>query len=238
MSDLLNSATNAGEDHLDFKFKLSCKELNEDFSIRVQIFALELCKEKAKKEKSFRMKFGTSSLKRVAKSPMTGTASPIPVINTQRTTSFKPVGHFILNLPNVCKPPSLYRMESYSMSSPIDGYMTMKLSLQVSHNFSAEGFFDLQDPETSFWNVRWFSIKGSTLRYWRFPKEAEDQRPPIGVINLKHCINPTVELLKTDQRQLCMRPFTFILVAIKPPEVSNAHKLVNGGTIVKAVPKT
>jgi len=242
VSELLNTSDNLGQDYLDFKFSLHCQELNEDFAVRVQIFSLEISKDKSKKDalskKSFRMKFGTSSLKRVPKSPITIVhPSPIPIKDTTHTTSFKPVGHIIINLSTVCKPLSFYRMDSYALNTPIDGYLTMNLSLKVRHNFTAEGYFDLQDKETSFWNVRWFVLKGSTLSYWRFPNDAEQGKPPLGVISLKHCINSTVEILKSDQRQLCMRPSTFILVTIKPPAVSNAQKLVKGGAIEKPVPE-
>ena len=236
VSQLLNSEKNIGHDYLDFKFNLHCQELNEDFGIRVQLFSLELNKDKSKKDtigrKAFRIKFGTSSLKRAEKASI---SSPIPDKIISQSTSFKSVGHTVLNLATVRKPPSFYRMESLSMMAPIDGYIIMDVSLQVNHNLFVEGYFDLQNNDNSFWNLRWFVLKGSKLIYWRFCENKDTA--PIGIINLKHCINPTVAMLKGEQRKVCMRQFTFALVTIKPPPVSNAHKLLNGGTIAKGVPQ-
>lgn len=237
VSELLDSSKNHGCDHLNFSpLDLKCQGLNEDFKIRVELFALELNKDKSKKEtigRSFRIKFGTSSLKRMEKGSVN---SPIPDKITGQQSSFKPVGQILLNLATVRKPPSFYRMEGAPLNSPVDGYVIMDYSLKVSHNFSSEGYFDLQDAKSSFWNHRYFVLQGSQLMYWKFPSDVKDKEP-LGVINLKHCINPAFGFLKSEQRKVCMRPNTFALVSIKPPTVSNAHKLVNGGTIVRSIPE-
>ncbi|KAJ6221124.1 hypothetical protein RDWZM_006936 [Blomia tropicalis] len=240
VSELLNTHNNLGQDFLEFKFGLTCQELSEDFTIRIQLFNLMLNKDKPKKShiaKSFRIKFGTSSLKRNAKLDTNVVDSPVTIKNMNMANGFKPIGHVNINLATLRKPLSFYQLESYSMGVPIDGYLTMDLKLKVKHNFNVTGFFDLQEYEDSFWNLRWFVMDGSRLMFWRFQENLKTPGSPLGVIDLKHCVNPCVQFLKGEQKNVCVRPNTFILVTIKPPSVSNAHKLLNGGTIAKPVPK-
>lgn len=246
MSDLLDTSKTADKENLEFNFKAYCKDLKDDFAVRIQLYAMELQGNNAPKKelglRSFRIKFGTSSLKKAEKAAALTAASPLPS-KLSLNSSFKLVGVVPLTLPLLRQKPLIYRFESALprtvQEAPIDGYMSiMDQSLTVQHRLSAEGCFDIQDPKTSYWNLRRVVIDGSQLKYWRFPdSSAESSPPPLGAINLKHCINPTVGVLKGELRNICMRENTFVLVTMKPPAVSNAQKLIQGGTISQCVPE-
>lgn len=248
VSDLLDTSKTAEKENLEFKFKAYCKDLKDDFAVRIQLYAMENQSQNSlKKEagfRSFRIKFGTSSLKKSEKAALAAVNSPMPpkLNSTILNSSFKLIGVVPLTLPLLRQKPVLYRFESAIprtvQEAPIDGYMSIgEQSLTVQHHLSAEGFFDMQDEKTSFWNLRRVVIDGSQLKYWRFPDPSAENGPPLGVINLKHCINPTVAVLKGEFRNLCMRKNSFVLVTMKPPSVSNAQKLVQGGMISQCVPQ-
>src|SRR5699024_11541250 len=102
--------------------------------------------------KKFRFKYITSSLKGLDKNSV---SSPIPHKITSQLSSFESVGHITLNLSTVRKPPSIYRMESLQMNTPVDGYIIMDVALRVKHNISTEGYFDLLESATPYWNTLW-----------------------------------------------------------------------------------
>lgn len=240
VSDFLNAEKCAGTEFLEFNFGLNVTELEDNFTINVKLYSLEISKDHKHShktpllKKSFRKKHIDSQ-----KGSQFAVASPMPKSSQEASptgTNFKLIGLVALNLSSVQRPPKFYRLDSFSISSPLDGYITMNVFLTVTHNHCTQGFFDMKDVQNTFWNVRWFVVREHQLLYWRF-RDDMNMKPPLGVINLKHCINPTVTLLKANQRHLCMRPNTFILVTIEPPAVSNAHKLLNGGTITKPVPE-
>lgn len=239
VSDLLSTDKNVGNEFLEFNFGLNVTQLQEEFNVVVKLYSLELIKEPKQSKrtpllkKSFKMKFGDSHKSVASPAPKT------PTLESSKQASgsnFKLMGLVTLNLATVQQPPKFFRLESFSFDSPLDGYITMRTKLSVTHQFTTEGFFDMKDLQTTYWNVRWFVLRENQLLYWRF-RDDMDSKPPLGCINLKHCINPSVGLLKANQRHLCMRPNTLILVALQPPVVSNAQKLVKGGTITKPVPE-
>ncbi|XP_017488258.1 PREDICTED: actin-binding protein anillin-like [Rhagoletis zephyria] len=248
VSELLDTSKSADKDSLEFKFKAYCKDLKDDFEVGIHLYAMELQTHNAPKKeagfRSFRIKFGTSSLKKAEKAAL-ATNSPLPSKLTAggSSSSFNLVGVVKLTLPLLRQKPLLYRFEYPAVGPklhiPIDNYLSIQeQTLSVQHRLTVEGCFDIQDPKTSFWNLRRVVISGNQLKYWRFPETStESDSPPLGVINLKHCINPTVSILKGEDREICMRVNTIALVTLKPPPVSNAQKLVQGGKISKSVPE-
>lgn len=233
VSELISTDKYIDDDSIEFDFSLNVTELSEDFNVIVKLFALELSKDQKHKKNHFKF-FGDSGNKNHG-SPMKSSGSPIPKSVTNTKTNFLQVGYVCLSLASIRQPPRLYPMQNFTLSKPLDGYLKMSLSLKVEHTYAAEGFFDIQNNDTSFWDLRWCAIRGSHFYYWRF-KDDMGEKEPMAKINLKHCINPKVSFLKADQRYLCMRPNTFALVTIKPPSVSNATKLVTGGQIEKPIP--
>lgn len=227
VSKLLDTNDNLSTSSLEFDFNLEMKNLEQDFTITVKLFMLELSSkiDKHSKIKSIRRKL----LHKPEVSPMAHQDVPMDC-------NFKMIGNVVLDLDNVKTTVNkLYRLNLDNLNSIIDNYLTIELMLKVSYNNNFQGYFDMQQRSTTFWNLRWFYLENYQLKYWRFQEQNENAA--LGIINLKYCINPVVCFLKTDQRHICMRANTFALVIIEPPQVSNAEKLLKGGLISKVEPK-
>lgn len=239
-SKTVSTESNMSSDSLEFPFGLVINELEADFKVEIKLFDLELFKdEKPKKRglnlaKSLRLKPSTAS-NSSGKSSNTIPVSPAPSSLSHSRINFKEVAALSLTLGEVRKLPKYFTFTT--MASPLQGIMTMQLALEVNHQNYFEGFFDYQDIESRFWNLRWFVIDGPLLMYWRFKEDFATKKQPIGQINLKHCINPTVGFIKSEFRHLCTRQNTIMLVTIQPENVPNTTKLVTGGVIRKPKPQ-
>lgn len=230
VSKLLDTSSNLSHSSLEFDFDLEMKNLEQDFNITVKLFMLELSSkvDKHSKIKSIRRKL----LHKQEASPMRLALSEQ---NTTMDCNFKMIGYVILDLDNVKTTANkLYRLNLENLNSIIDNYLRVEVTLKVLYNNRFQGYFDMQQQSTTFWNLRWFYLDNYQLKYWRFQEQNEN--PAMGIINLKHCINPVVCFLKSDQRHICMRANTFALVIIEPPRFPNDEKLLKGG-LIKVEPK-
>ncbi|KAH9425226.1 hypothetical protein DERP_014663 [Dermatophagoides pteronyssinus] len=254
VSKLLDTGSNPSKSYLDFDMGLAIGPLSEDFKVTIKVFALELSlKEGGAAGHKYR--FANSPFKTIRRKLMhsASSASSSPAKNSPlvqlRTTkqqpaetvpagNFRLIGYVKLTLQNVkANANKFYRLDSDCFLPVIDSYLTMNVSIKVSHGNHFPGFFDMKEKDESFWNVRYFRIQGEQLRYYRFGEEKNIDQP-LGVINLKHCINPKVEFLKIQHRHLCRRSNSFVLVMVDPPAISNARKLITGGgTLSRIEPK-
>nr|XP_046909906.1 uncharacterized protein LOC124491304 [Dermatophagoides farinae] len=248
VSKLLDTAANLSKSYLEFDMGLAIDSLSEDFKVTVKVFALELS---LKECGGHKYRFANSPFKtirrRLMHSSSSASTSPMsknsPIIqrNNQQqkapASNFRLIGYVKLTLQNVkANANKFYRLDSDCFIPIIDSYLTMNVSIKVAHGNHFPGFYDIKEKEDSFWNVRYFRLHGEHLRYYRFGEEKNVDQP-LGLINLKHCINPKVEFLKVEHRHLCRRSNSFVLVIVDPPAVSNAKKLITGGTITRIEPK-
>jgi len=152
--------------------------------------------------------------------------------NAVLSTSFTLIGVVNLNLTNYMK--KSHKMENFCYNSPLEGVLMAQTELKVSHEYSAKGFLDICDIN-SFWTLCWFVLNGQRLTFWRFKEDAErdDKMSPLGVIDLKECINPKVSIFPPNLRHVCMRPNTFALITFSNKHKNNFNK---GGTIPKSQP--
>ncbi|UXI19703.1 hypothetical protein NH340_JMT05646 [Sarcoptes scabiei] len=233
VSNLINILDDPSNEFLDFDLGITVENLDENFTVIVKLFNLELgskefhnAKSKLTPFTSFRRKLVPNMMKKSsAADPDLAVFKPVGrSIDLNRPmviSSFKMVGYFTLCLKNVKSLSNkFYRLNSECFRSIIDNYFITNMMLKASfYSHTFQGYFDLQEQSTLFWNLRWFSLCKDNLFYWRF--EEHKSKSALGRINLKNCINPEVAFLRADQRHLCMRPNTFVLAIIEPSSTQN-----------------
>ena len=52
-------------------------------------------------------------------------------------------------------------------------------------------------------------MRGPIIRYWRLPEDAEVDKKPLGEIDMRHCINPSIQPAPFD---VCPRKESLLLV--------------------------
>lgn len=85
------------------------------------------------------------------------------------------------------------------------------LGLSTLANFETQygNFLHFYDESNGTWRRRWCRIQGPKILAWRHLEDEEAAREPIDSIDLRHCINPTVE---PSPYNVCPRRESFILV--------------------------
>lgn len=86
--------------------------------------------------------------------------------------------------------------------------MDLKLRVQLSARHS--GFLTQADEAGGLiaWSRRWCVLEGASLLLWNYPREQEDGKSPIYVVDLTACVSRRVELV---DRKLCPRPRTLLI---------------------------
>lgn len=230
VTDLLNSEKDITNGKLDFSCGVYLKELSSDFKVVIHVYDLITSKHQLPHDIKYH-------IKKASKKSKTGTMKSPTVRspggpNAVLSTSFTLIGVVNLNLTNYMK--KSHKMENFCYNCPLEGVLMAQTELKVSHEYSAKGFLDICDIN-SFWTLCWFVLNGQRLTFWRFKEDAErdDKISPLGVIDLKECINPKVSIFPPNLRHVCMRPNTFALITMSNKHKNNFNK---GGTIPKSKP--
>ncbi|XP_054165445.1 anillin-like isoform X2 [Oppia nitens] len=226
VSNLLSTDKGIKNGVFEFEFGVSLSDLNNDFGVVVHIYDLITSKHQLPHE----VKYHIKTLKRTPKKNKGSMKSPTVRSpggpNAVLSTSFQLIGVLNINLFNYHK--NSYKLENFNFNSPLEGTIQVRAELTIKHNYYREGFFDVRDT-SGFWNLRWVVIRGSHLAFWRFPEDVTN-KPALGNINLKDCINPIVQIIKG---QILMRPNTIALIT-----ASNTPNTIftKGGSIPRSRP--
>ncbi|KAK0095196.1 hypothetical protein PV326_009018 [Microctonus aethiopoides] len=96
------------------------------------------------------------------------------------------------------------------LQGTIDLKLNSKLHLSVSH----QGFlnYGTECGGLAVWNRKWCVLRGHTLMFWNYPKDQEDKKPPLVMIDLIYCIS---EKIAPVNRSLCAKPRTLLVEAVR-----------------------
>lgn len=160
--------------------------LCNNFEVKMEVFCLSLVKEKVakgieKKLLSLTPKFITKH--KTSSSPAAKSHSVGP--------NFKLIGCYTFNRNN-CSLRS-HSLNDFGKYTPLDGSFSMEMSLGAKYNEKYKCYLSFKEQSGEFWvwNRRWCVLDGYLLYYWRY-YEDEELKSPVGVINIKECINPTI----------------------------------------------
>lgn len=221
-SPLLNPSAYLSQCELQFDFDphpLQIANLSEDFEVRISLFELKNSK---KRKLSKKNSIVSSPLMKNFKEVLTSSSGYHNSLKRKNSNLKKPenfegfskIGTVSLRLGDLRGSiRSLYKLESVKPSPILEGYLTLNLEIELDFQHSSiRAYYDVKDQENDFWNARFVVLTGSLLRYWRFETEVQD-KSPLGEIDLKACINPTVQLLSGELKTLvCRRANTLALV--------------------------
>ncbi|XP_067135698.1 anillin-like [Centruroides vittatus] len=213
---------------LNYTNYITLQELQSDFCVSFEVFALQTKKEMIPHDKKYHIKKEHSKLRITPKakkdsklmSPaITSPGGP----NAVRTPSFALIGFTRLCLTNCNK--SSYVLEKVPYQSPLEGNVYMKVQLHAEHRIEERGFLTMFEDVSGFgaWHRRWCILKGNNLAYWKYPED-DKKKAPIGTIDLRHCVTPLVKLVSRD---ICARPHTFQLISMRPKEEDDRDTLIS-----------
>lgn len=213
---------------LNYTNYITLRELESDFCISFEVFALQTKKEMISHDKKYHIKKEHSKLRITPKtrkdSKLTSPAITSPGgPNAVRTSSFALIGFTRLCLKNCNK--NSYVLEKVPYQSPLEGTVYMKVQLHAEHKIEERGFLTMFEDVSGFgaWHRRWCILKGNNLAYWKYPDD-DKKKEPIGTIDLRHCVTPTVKLVSRD---ICARPHTFQLISMRPQEKDDRDTLIS-----------
>lgn len=215
-SQMLSTTDNAGTNALSFSNHMTLRDLRADFSVKVQIYALQTKKETLPHHRKYRIGGKDGKHKSTPKSSSKGsisksTLSPATVCPPSgshvRTPSFGLVGSVRLTVGNCRR--STFNLEKVPPNSPLEGTLLVQLMLRPEHHHELRGFLSMFEEVGGFgaWHRRWCVLAENRLSYWRYPED-EGSKEPVGQLELSQCTSPEARLASRD---LCARPHTIVL---------------------------
>lgn len=195
---------------LVFTNPITLSELSKNFKVNLEVYGLALPKKLASHHK----KGGTLNLhltprsKAKAKynSPSIGSSA-----RKEHVTSFKLLGHVKLTRENCTM--SHLDLADFMYKCPLEGQLLLNATLSADYRATYKSYLNFSEKsgEFSVWNRRWCVLKGYNIYYWRFAEDETD-KPHIGTINMKLCVNPIISKASTD---ICMRPHSFVFLVVE-----------------------
>lgn len=215
-SQMLSTADNAGSNALCFSNHMTLRDLRADFTITLQIYALQTKKETLPHRRKYRIGGKDGKLKLTPKSSSKGSAtkgvlSPAtvcaPPVSTVSTPSFGLVGFLQVKVSNCRR--STFVLEKVPNNSPLEGTLLVQLMLRPEHHDELRGFLSMFEEVGGFgaWHRRWCVLAENRLSYWRYPED-ETSKEPVGCLQLSRCTSPDARLVSRD---ICARPHTLVL---------------------------
>lgn len=215
-SQMLSTTDNAGTNALCFSNHMTLRDLRADFSVKVQIYALQTKKETLPHHRKYRIGGKDGKHKLTPKSSGKGsvsksTLSPATVCPPSgshvRTPSFGLVGSVRLTVGNCHR--STFNLEKVPPNSPLEGTLLLQLMLRPEYHHELRGFLSMFEEVGGFgaWHRRWCVLAENRLSYWRYPED-EGNKEPVGQLELNQCTSPEARLASRD---LCARPHTIVL---------------------------
>jgi hypothetical protein len=125
------------------------------------------------------------------------------------TTSFRLIGSLHLKLADLHQQPP-WILSKVPPLSPLTHEVTMILHSSLELKIRYAGFLSMMET-CGFWQRRWFSLTGHTVRYWNYPHDWPD-KPPVGEVDLRQSLS---EQVGPVDRVLCPRPRTLLLEIVR-----------------------
>lgn len=118
-------------------------------------------------------------------------------------------GSVMINVKNIKKKD--FDLQNFRFESSLQGSIRIALTVAPEYKNEYSNFLNFYDEKVDIgtWKRRWCHVKGAIIRFWRLPEDQEAEKKPLGEIDLRHCINPTVEPAPYD---VCPRKESFVLV--------------------------
>lgn len=210
---LLEDAFSTG--FLDLPINFTATNLRSDFTIQVEVFGLRFQKANSKKEQR------TPKKNRLLASAVCSPASQ----SEYRDPIASSYGSLNLTLKN-CRQKNFF-LHNFVTGSALAGSIDFQIALSANYDISTKGFLNFYEikSESGSWNRRWCKLDGNVMSIWRYTEDAEQNKPPIGQIDLRYCINPTIEPVSYET---CARKFTIMLLLAgsKNTDTSKARYLL------------
>ncbi|XP_015788797.2 anillin [Tetranychus urticae] len=207
-TDALSSTHAIQEASLNFTNKAEFDHLRKDFRIRLTVYALALPKGKRNQDKkNIRLTPKNKSKVKYTHSPALK-ASPK---SEKIKCNFKKMGYVDFTRDNIMK--SRFSLEEFMYESPLEDQIMVDLVIGGEYNFKFSSYLNFHETSGDYpvWNRRWCVLNGPSIYFWRF-SEDEGDKQPLGVINLKHCVNLKISKATAD---VSMRPNAFSFVTLE-----------------------
>ncbi|XP_015788796.1 anillin [Tetranychus urticae] len=207
-TDALSSTHTIQEASLSFKNKIEFDKLRKDFRIRLTVYALALPKGKRNHDKkNIRLTPKHKSKVKYTHSPALK-ASPK---SEKIKCNFKKMGQVDFTRDNIMR--SRFSLENFMYESPLEDQIMVDLVIRGQYNIKFSSYLNFHETSGDYpvWNRRWCVLNGSSIYFWRF-SEDEGDKQPMGVINLKHCVNPRISKATAD---ISMRPNSFSFLTLE-----------------------
>ncbi|XP_042150051.1 anillin isoform X2 [Ixodes scapularis] len=231
-----------------FREPVTISNMNEDFQVSVEVYALKTTKGVIPHDKKYHIKKVSSCsqgpakaaqtyffvwfqeslrIKLSSKGKKTDSVFLSPVVSSPggpdavRTSSFQKLGSFVLN--SLTCGQKVFALSKVPNSFHLEDKVAVKIQLHAEHNVEHHGFLTLFEEVGGYgaWTRLWCVLKGSHILCWRYPDE-ETTKAPLDSIDLRQCISAAPERLSIVE---CARPHTFKLVVVQALEVCKGDSL-------------
>jgi len=198
-TDCLCSSQALQEAVLPFSVQVKFEQLSNNFEVKMEVYCLSLPKHKVKgNEKKF-SSYGFSSKLKTKHSV---------------SSNFKLIGHYTFNLAN-CRE-KRYLLNEFD-SPYLEQSILMEINLGAAYKVNYKCYLSFKEKYGEFpvWNRKWCVLDGYLLHFWRY-YEDEDSKSPLGVINIKECVNLKIVKASSNisMRENC---FAFLTVSKRAP---------------------
>ncbi|CAN8021993.1 unnamed protein product [Ixodes persulcatus] len=210
-----------------FREPVTISNMNEDFQVSVEVYALKTTKGVISHDKKYHIKKESLRIKLSSKGKKTDSIFLSPVVSSPggpdavRTSSFQKLGSFVLN--SLTCGQKVFALSKVPNSFHLEDKVAVKIQLHAEHNVEHHGFLTLFEEVGGYgaWTRLWCVLKGSHILCWRYPDE-ETTKAPLDSIDLRQCISAAPERLSIVE---CARPHTFKLVVVQALEVCKGDSL-------------
>ncbi|XP_029827323.3 anillin isoform X3 [Ixodes scapularis] len=210
-----------------FREPVTISNMNEDFQVSVEVYALKTTKGVIPHDKKYHIKKESLRIKLSSKGKKTDSVFLSPVVSSPggpdavRTSSFQKLGSFVLN--SLTCGQKVFALSKVPNSFHLEDKVAVKIQLHAEHNVEHHGFLTLFEEVGGYgaWTRLWCVLKGSHILCWRYPDE-ETTKAPLDSIDLRQCISAAPERLSIVE---CARPHTFKLVVVQALEVCKGDSL-------------
>eukprot|EP00096_Caligus_rogercresseyi_P012802 TRINITY_DN5480_c0_g1_i1.p1 TRINITY_DN5480_c0_g1~~TRINITY_DN5480_c0_g1_i1.p1 ORF type:complete len:1193 (+),score=419.23 TRINITY_DN5480_c0_g1_i1:22-3600(+) len=230
-TQMLSSVDGISKGRLHFPNLINVRELDFDFQIHLEVYALQTRKEFFTHEAKYHIRkdksvFNLTPLKKLKKqesSRLPGPRNQNPVNSkTIRRPAFGRVGHTTISLDSMKA--KKYSLHDVPPISPLEKDLLMNLTAHSENKVEKRGFLTLFTDLNGYgdWNRRWCLLSGNTLKFWKYPED-ECKEVPKYEINLSSCITENVTLAP---REICSRMNTFMFETQRPTRGDDKQSLI------------
>ncbi|KAG5896908.1 hypothetical protein JTB14_028136 [Gonioctena quinquepunctata] len=215
----MSKVMTANGDSISFNEKFTLKNLDDNFSIKVEVFSISIRTAKLRKTFSLlRKKNKTlcSMFKIYYENVNTMEMQQSVILNS----SFKSCGEFFITMGQIKE--NSFTIPHLPDDSHLQKNVNLTLNADLELNSNISGFLTLgrksNDDDSMFWERKWCSLDANLFSIYNYPQDQEYGRPPVTTINLEYCFVPLVKHLKNFPRKK-----TFILKTGRPSTTNDSN---------------